>query len=175
MKANWSCTACGMYSGRRYCVQRHIENIHKGKANAIPFVEYLVGRRRGSYPPKGRPSFGSKKRTIVEKTQDEFIIMCIRRAVETYLPPVGNDVYRFLMERAFSDKVRQYTEETIRSIGSEPNAPPIHRTTSKGGTQDEPLHNDFDLDYNKMIEIFKQCQGKVKLRSERLLNSDAST
>src|SRR6476659_5207639 len=90
MKANWSCTACGMYSGRRYCVQRHIDNIHKGKANAIPFIEYLVGRREGLYPPNARPSFGSKKRTIVEKTQDECVNMYIHRNVETFLPPVGD-------------------------------------------------------------------------------------
>lgn len=165
MKANWSCTACGMYSGRRYCVQRHIDNIHKGKANAIPFVEYLVGRRQGLYPPKGRPSFGSKKRTIVEKTQDEFINTCIRRAVETFLPPVGNDVYRFLIERALSDKVRQYTEETIESIvqtSSEPNVPAVHGTTSKCGTQDDPLHNDVNLrNYSEMLEFFKKANVKL--------------
>ena len=82
MKANWSCTACGMYSGRRYCVQRHIDNpnIHEGKANAIPFVEYLVGRKEGLYPPKGKPSFGSKKRTIVDKTEDEIENLYARRA-----------------------------------------------------------------------------------------------
>ena len=98
MKANWSCTACGMYSGRRYCVQRHINNIHKGKANAIPFVEYLVGRREGLYPPNARPSYGPKKRTIVEKTEDEFVNMYIHRAAESFLPPVGDDVYRSLMK-----------------------------------------------------------------------------
>jgi Fe-S oxidoreductase len=97
MKANWSCTACGMCSGRRYCVQRHIDNnnIHKGKANAIPFVEYLVGRREGLYPPNARPSFGSKKRTIVEKTEDEIENMYARRAAETALQftPVGDYAY----------------------------------------------------------------------------------
>jgi hypothetical protein len=42
---NWACNACGMASGRRESVQRHIINprIHNGKANAIPFVQYLAG------------------------------------------------------------------------------------------------------------------------------------
>ncbi len=99
MKANWSCTACGMYSGRRYCVQRHIDNIHKGKANAIPFVEYLVGRREGSYPPNARPSYGSRReRTLMEKTEDELVNMYIHRAAETFLPAVGDVAYRSLMK-----------------------------------------------------------------------------
>ncbi len=97
MKANWSYTACGMYSGRRYCVQRHINNnnLHKGNANAIPFVEYLVGRREGgSYLLAGRPPFGSQKqRTLMEKTEDELENMFARRAAESFLPSVGDRAY----------------------------------------------------------------------------------
>lgn len=49
---NWACNACGMASGRRESVQRHIINprIHNGKANAIPFVQYLAGLAKGMYP-----------------------------------------------------------------------------------------------------------------------------
>jgi hypothetical protein len=83
----------------------HIDNIHKGKANVIPFIEYIVGRREGLYPLNARPSFGSKKRTIVEKTQDECVNMYIHRAVETFLPPVGDVAYHSLMKRALNDKV----------------------------------------------------------------------
>lgn len=96
MKANWSCTACGMYSGRRYCVQRHIDNIniHNGKAMAIPFVEYLVGRREGWYPPAGRPSFGSQKhRTLEEKMEEEVQNLFAQRVAESSLPPAGDRAY----------------------------------------------------------------------------------
>lgn len=165
MKANWSCTACGMYSGRRYCVQRHIDNIHKGKANAIPFIEYIVGRREGLYPPNARPSFGSKKRTIVEKTQDEYVNMYIHRAAETFLPPAGDVAYHSLMKGAFNDKVRQYLDETLKSLIqniSKLNIPAVHVTTSKAATQDNLLHNDVDLTiYDKMLEDFFK-QTKVK-------------
>lgn len=49
---NWACNACGMASGRRESVQRHIINprIHNGKANAIPLVQYLAGLAKGMYP-----------------------------------------------------------------------------------------------------------------------------
>lgn len=95
MKANWSCTACGMYSGRRYCVQRHIDNpnIHKGNANAIPFVEYLVGRREGLYPPNPRPSYGSAQRTVMDKTADEVEKVFARRTAESILPAAGDRAY----------------------------------------------------------------------------------
>ena len=55
--AKWSCTTCGMSSGRKFSVQRHIQNygIHNGEGKAIPFVEYAVGRRQGYYEP-ARPS-----------------------------------------------------------------------------------------------------------------------
>ena len=104
LKANWSCTACGMYSGRRYCVQRHIDNIHKGKANAIPFVEYLVGRREGLYPPNARPSYASRKeRTLMEKAEDELVNMYVHRAAESFLPTVGDPVYGPLMKAAVNN------------------------------------------------------------------------
>jgi hypothetical protein len=85
-----------MYSGRRTCVQRHIDNIniHNGKASAIPFIEYLVGRREGLYPPGERPTFSSEKhRTLADKMQDELENTFARRVVETSLPPVGDCAY----------------------------------------------------------------------------------
>ena len=94
-----------MYSGRQ-SHKRHIDNIYKGRANAIPFIEYIVGRREGLYPPNARPSFGSKKRTIVG-TEDEYVNMYIHRAAETFLPPVGDVAYRSLMKGALNDKVRR--------------------------------------------------------------------
>lgn len=50
-KMNYACDGCGMASGRRESVQRHINNpkIHNGRAHAIPFVEYLAGLARGTY------------------------------------------------------------------------------------------------------------------------------
>ena len=41
-----------MSSGRRYSVERHIDNLHGGSGVAIPFEEYVMGRRNGIYVPK---------------------------------------------------------------------------------------------------------------------------
>jgi hypothetical protein len=93
MKANWSCTTCGMYSGRRFCVQRHINNLHAGYGTAIPFVEYLAGRRNGWYPPAPRPNFGQKK-SLRQEMKEEVHKVFVRRVAEQCLPPLGDPKYR---------------------------------------------------------------------------------
>ncbi|MGA7370883.1 MAG: hypothetical protein WBX01_17310 [Nitrososphaeraceae archaeon] len=56
-KPRWACTACGMYSSRRYSVKRHIANLHDGLANIVSFVDYLAGRRQGVYWQNPIPSY----------------------------------------------------------------------------------------------------------------------
>jgi hypothetical protein len=52
-KLNYACTGCGMSSSRKESVLRHIANprIHNGRAQAIPYTDYLAGLRNGIYPP----------------------------------------------------------------------------------------------------------------------------
>ena len=101
----------------------------------------------------------------MEKTQDEYVNMYIHRAAETFLPPVGDVAYHSLMKGALNDKVRQYLDETLKSLFqniSKLNIPAVHVTTSKDATQDNLLPNDVDLKvYDKMLEDFFK-QTKVK-------------
>ena len=71
-KPNWACSSCGMYSSRRWSVERHILNLHDGIGNVVPFVDYLVGRRSGFYLPKFRPTFVSKNATKTLTVTDTF-------------------------------------------------------------------------------------------------------
>jgi hypothetical protein len=99
MKFNWSCTSCGMSSTKRYSVQRHIDNIHDTHATAIPFVEYLIGRRNGLYPPGRRPSFTPKsKTTLKEKIEQEAENVFARRVAESAFPPAGDKLYKESVE-----------------------------------------------------------------------------
>lgn len=52
-KSNWACDHCGMTSSRKESVMRHIANprIHNGRAQAIPYTDYLAGLRDGIYSP----------------------------------------------------------------------------------------------------------------------------
>ena len=149
-----------MYSGRRYCVQRHIDNIHNGKANAVPFVEYLLGRRDGSYPPFTRPSFASQKqKTLKEKTEEEFGNVYARRAVESVLPPVGDGGYLIHMTEVENDvRNRQYRTgreelvmnfEILKRMISRPSVVATQGTTSKG-TPHEHLYNEISENYQKV-------------------------
>ena len=48
-KPRWACAMCGMYSSRKYSVNRPIENLHNGIGNIVSFIDYVAGRRNGIY------------------------------------------------------------------------------------------------------------------------------
>ena len=76
-KPNWACSSCGMYSSRRWSVERHILNLHDGSGNVVPFVDYLIGRKSGFYLPKFRPTFVKKNVTktvtVMDTLKDELL------------------------------------------------------------------------------------------------------
>jgi hypothetical protein len=50
-KPNWVCSACSMWSNRKFSVKRHIKNQHNGNASLVTFMDYIVGRQSGLYLP----------------------------------------------------------------------------------------------------------------------------
>jgi hypothetical protein len=62
-KPRWVCTACSMWSSRKYSVKRHIAKIHDGKGVMISFMDYLIGRLSGTYLPGIPPQYVSKDKT----------------------------------------------------------------------------------------------------------------
>jgi hypothetical protein len=88
-KPNWACSSCGMYSSRRWSVERHILNLHDGISNVVPFVDYLVGRRSGFYLPKFRPIFvkknATKTVTVMDTLKDELLKGFASKAVNKAL------------------------------------------------------------------------------------------
>ena len=78
---NWSCNQCGMSSGRRYSVERHIKTLHGGSGIAIPYEEYVLGRRNGIYIPKQRPRFRRFEDQIEHVIDEEFRKKVIQTAV----------------------------------------------------------------------------------------------
>jgi hypothetical protein len=61
LKPNWVCSKCGMWSTRKFSVKRHITNQHNGNANLVPYIEYLVGRQSGLYPPSTQTAYEYKE------------------------------------------------------------------------------------------------------------------
>jgi hypothetical protein len=104
-KPNWACSSCGMYSSRRWSVERHILNLHDGTGNVVPFVDYLVGRKSGFYLPKFRPTFVSKNATktvtVMDTFKDELLKAFASKAVNKALSssPVQN--HQFLHFQGF--------------------------------------------------------------------------
>ena len=48
-RPNYVCTACSQYFTRKYSGQRHNFNIHSGRSEIMPYIEYMAGRSSGRY------------------------------------------------------------------------------------------------------------------------------
>lgn len=46
-----------MWSSRKFSVKRHITNQHRGNAFLVPYIDYLVGRQSGLYPPSTQAEY----------------------------------------------------------------------------------------------------------------------
>jgi hypothetical protein len=43
------CTACSEHFTRKFSGQRHNFNIHSGRSEIVPYIEYMAGRSSGQY------------------------------------------------------------------------------------------------------------------------------
>lgn len=96
----WSCTTCGMSSGRKYSVQRHIlnYNIHNGAGIVIPFIEYAVGTREGKYQPQQVP-----KKTYSQSQYFDNIYVKITQELENL---IVNDIARKIFIDLSADQTK---------------------------------------------------------------------
>jgi hypothetical protein len=111
-KPNWACSSCGMYSSRRWSVERHIINLHDGISNVVPFVDYLVGRKLGFYLPKFRPTFvkknATKTITVMDTFKDELLKGFASKAVNKALSSSPIQNHQFMNFQGFSNNGGPY-------------------------------------------------------------------
>jgi hypothetical protein len=50
-KVNYVCTTCGQDFTRRYSANRHNNHFHFGNGIIVRFLEYIIGRTNGRFPP----------------------------------------------------------------------------------------------------------------------------
>ena len=87
---NWSCDQCGMSAGRLYSVERHIKTLHAGLGAAIPFEEYVIGRKNCMFIPKQMPRTSPTQkylRRIAEAIDEELA----KKAVQIAISEMGQD------------------------------------------------------------------------------------
>jgi hypothetical protein len=58
--------------GQQDSVKRHITNKHYGNASLVPYIEYLVGRQSGLYPPSIQTKYQYKEKSPVDIFREEF-------------------------------------------------------------------------------------------------------
>jgi hypothetical protein len=125
-KNNWACNACGMSSGRRYSMQRHIDNqnIHGGKGRIVPYSEYLAGVNSGLYNPSIDSLVNTQKR--ISSEHETLSQKAIGRKAEAAASNVnesqkgeGTKIYcRQIIKRIADDDA----DEMIKSWKGQPNA-----------------------------------------------------
>jgi hypothetical protein len=95
MKPNWACASCGMFSSRRYNVQRHMINLHKGYGNVVSFVDYLLGRQWGVYRPNPRPTYRRKENKF-DIMNEEFLRQIARESASRAVNSSTSDYAKWL-------------------------------------------------------------------------------
>ena len=48
-RSNYVCTVCLQHFTRKYSAKRRDSNIHGGRSEIVPFIEFMVGRSSGRY------------------------------------------------------------------------------------------------------------------------------
>ena len=113
---NWSCNQCGMSSGRRYSVERHIKTLHGGFGIAIPFEEYVLGRRNGIYIPKQRPRFRRFEDQIEHVIDEELRKKVIQTAIsEMMLNPLESARIRTIVRNILQRKTFRIQQDAVNN------------------------------------------------------------
>ena len=62
-----------MWSSRKFSVKRHITNQHSVNAFLVHYIDYLVGRQSGLYPPSAQPEYQYReKKSNYDTFTEEF-------------------------------------------------------------------------------------------------------
>jgi hypothetical protein len=62
-RPTYVCATCSEHFTRRYSGKRHNFNIHAGRSEIVPFIEYMAGRSSGKYIAS-HPSWYRKQRQL---------------------------------------------------------------------------------------------------------------
>ncbi len=115
-RKNWSCSICGLSTGRNSSVKRHNDNLHDGKATIVSYEEYITGVRSGSLPP---PTYVYDR--MLPKLKNSSIgVSNISIAYCDLKENAWNHKFRTIFSRILSDDARSNSSSTLtpRNRGS---------------------------------------------------------
>jgi hypothetical protein len=62
-RPSYVCTVCSQHFTRKFSANRHNTNVHNGRSEIVPYIEYMVGRSSGRYLAS-HPSWYRKQRQL---------------------------------------------------------------------------------------------------------------
>jgi hypothetical protein len=105
-----------MSAGRRYSVERHIKTLHGGSGLAIPYEEYVLGRRSGNYIPKQRPTFRTFEDQIEHIIDQELRKKVIQTAAsEMMLNPLEAARIRAVVRNILQRKTFRIQQDAVNN------------------------------------------------------------
>src|SRR5438067_11901769 len=78
-KSKWVCSACGMWSGRKYSIKRHIANLHNGTFPIISYIDYIRSKV-GPLSSKFTTDLSSTKTMAGTSSTNNFLDELVRTA-----------------------------------------------------------------------------------------------
>jgi hypothetical protein len=95
-RPTYVCATCSEHFTRKYSGKRHNFNIHAGRSETVPFIEYMAGRSSGQYlashPSWYRKQKGSQwnhsyqSEAVVTDTANSFRLENLRRPLPLSAP-----------------------------------------------------------------------------------------
>src|ERR1700716_3433750 len=71
-RITWVCATCSQPFTRRTSATRHDNNKHRGQAEIVPLLEYIVGRGTGQYMSSKPLSYGHHQKWQVHNSNSGF-------------------------------------------------------------------------------------------------------
>jgi hypothetical protein len=69
-RPTYVCATCSEHFTRKYSGKRHNFNIHSGRSEIVPYMEYMVGRSSGRYLAN-HPSWYRKQRGLQQNDSNQ--------------------------------------------------------------------------------------------------------
>src|SRR5215207_1879050 len=91
----WICATCSQGFTRKYGAKRHILNLHSGKANAVRFIDYVIGRLSGEFFPADPMIYRRPKKqstsTVISHDHSHTLSSAVQKTFKT--PFYDNTMY----------------------------------------------------------------------------------
>src|SRR5215472_9681047 len=109
-RANYVCTVCSEHFTRKYSAYRHNSNLHGGRSEIVPYIEYMAGRSSGRYLAS-HPSWHRKQRQLQVNRSYPSYIRVIADTASSFRPEPLLQSYPAALPNSQTATIQQKLDE----------------------------------------------------------------